>query len=134
MEQSAGGVLFTRRGRQRQYVIVTEHGGHTGLPKGHVEPGETVRETALREIREETGVQATLIGDVMLEETYALPRGGEKHVVYFLATFEGQLCHDPTQVGDVRLLPIREAITALTFEGARRILLEADRLLNNMTL
>ena len=132
MEQSAGCVLFTQRGAQRLYVIVTEHDGHTGLPKGHIEPGETRQQTALREVMEEVGVQATLIGDACLEETYALPRGGEKNVAYFLASFEGPVCPDPTQVCQAQLLPLREAITALTFEGARRILLEADQILSAM--
>lgn len=132
MERSAGGVLFTRKGSSRLYVVVTEHDGHTGLPKGHIEPGETAQETALREIREEVGVTAELLSDVPLEETYALPHGGEKHVVYYLARFDGPLNIDPTQVRHAQLLPLREALVALTFEGARRILREADAQLSAM--
>lgn len=130
MEQSAGGVLYLQRGAQRLYAIVTEHDGHNGLPKGHIEPGETPVAAALREIREETGVDAEIVLPEPLEETYALPHGGEKHVVYYLTRFEGAVRCDPTQVRQVRLLPLREAVTVLTFEGARRILLQADRLLD----
>ena len=48
MEYSAGGVLYTVSRGRRLYVVITELDGHTGLPKGHMEPGETARATALR--------------------------------------------------------------------------------------
>lgn len=51
MERSAGGVLYTEIRGHRMYVVVTELDGHGGLPKGHIEPGEQPRHTALREIR-----------------------------------------------------------------------------------
>ena len=47
-EHSAGGVLFTWSAGRRLYAVVTELDGHTGLPKGHLEPGETPRMAALR--------------------------------------------------------------------------------------
>lgn len=132
-EQSAGGVVYTYLGGKRLYVVVSELDGHTGLPKGHMEPGETQRQTALREIREETGLRAALHADIQLEETYALPRGGDKHVVYFLAYFDSQPVRcDKRHVKDVSLVPLSEALNMLTFPGARRILTEADALLEQM--
>ena len=57
---SAGAVLYTVIDGERRYVLVREKNGSYGMPKGHVEVGETLAETALREIREETGLHATL--------------------------------------------------------------------------
>ena len=42
--ESAGAVLYTEDGGVRQYVLVMEKNGSFGLPKGHVEPGETLAE------------------------------------------------------------------------------------------
>lgn len=132
-EHSAGGVVYTYRGGRRLYVVVTELDGHTGLPKGHLERGETTAQAALREIREETGLTVALLPGHELEECYTLPRGGEKLVTYFIAHFEGQqIACDRRHVRSVLLLPLEEALIILTFAGARRILQEADAILEGM--
>ncbi len=129
-EHSAGGVLFTVEKGVRLYVLVEERGGHRGLPKGHVEPGETLRETALREIREETGIDARLLDVPPLQEHYFLPSGGDKYVTYFLCGFDHQTAvADPTQVNRVMVLPYSQAVATLTFEGARNVLRRAERYL-----
>ena len=55
MEYSCGAVLYTWRDGVPQYVLVYD--SHYGFPKGHIEPGETAKMTARREIEEETGLK-----------------------------------------------------------------------------
>src|SRR5690606_18790830 len=54
-EVSAGGVVFRRDGELR-ILLIRDPYDNWGLPKGHIEAGETAQETAEREVREETGL------------------------------------------------------------------------------
>ena len=56
LEHSSGAVLYTEEQGEIRYILVQERNGNWGFPKGHIEAGESRRQTALREIREETGL------------------------------------------------------------------------------
>ena len=62
----AGGVVFRTRGGKTEYLLVeaTQNPDKLVLPKGHVEEGEQHRETAVREVHEETGVWARIVHDM----------------------------------------------------------------------
>lgn len=62
----AGGVVFRLRGGTAEYLLVeaTNDLSQWVLPKGHIEEGETLREAAVREVYEETGVWARIVGDL----------------------------------------------------------------------
>ncbi|MDD6051887.1 MAG: NUDIX domain-containing protein [Clostridiales bacterium] len=129
MIHSAGAVLYTVMGGERRYVLVREKNGSYGLPKGHVEPGETLAETALREVREETGVIATLHGQqpVMVDE-YPIAGGDVKRVSWFIARYDDQTpIADRTQVLGVLVLPVEAALKTLTYGSTREILRKVDR-------
>ena len=60
-EKSCGAVVFRKyHGNIELLLIKHVVGGHWSFPKGHVEPGETETETAIREIKEETGIDVEL--------------------------------------------------------------------------
>lgn len=125
---SAGAVLYTVMGGERRYVLVREKNGSYGLPKGHVEPGETLAQTALREVREETGVIATLHGQepVMVDE-YPIAGGDVKRVSWFIARYDHQIpSADRTQVLGVLVLPVEAALKTLTYGSTREILRKVD--------
>ncbi len=129
---SAGAVLYTVVDGERRYVLVREKNGSYGLPKGHVEPGETLAETALREVREETGVRAMLhTFQPVLTDEYPIAGGDIKRVSWFVAYYADQTPDaDRTQVLGVLVLPIDAALKTLTYGSTKDILREVDRRLN----
>ena len=132
MIHSAGAVLYTLLNGERRYVLVREKNGSYGLPKGHVEPGEALADTALREVREETGVIATLHArePVMVDE-YPIAGGDVKRVSWFIAHYADQTPDaDTTQVLGVLVLPIDVALRTLTYGSTREILRKVDLLLD----
>ncbi|MCS1350453.1 NUDIX hydrolase [Mechercharimyces sp. CAU 1602] len=86
-EIAAGGVVFHRQGCEIEVLLILDRYGRWTLPKGKQEPGETVEETALREIKEETGVRGRILS--VLEKVhyiyYDRVRGKiDKSVTYYL--------------------------------------------------
>ncbi len=127
-ERSCGAVLFTVRDGVPYYVLVQEN--YYGFPKGHMEAGETERKTAIREIREEAGVDAVIIGDFRKVDRYLLKykQDTEKTVVYFLAYFEGQEIHyQREELNGAVLVPYEEAVRLVTHVRLKRVLREAHR-------
>ena len=132
LEKSCGGVVFTRENGEVRYVIIRHRAGHCGFPKGHMEPGETEKQTALREIREEVGLQCTLMEGFRQQDQYPLPKkpGTMKQVVYFLAEYEGQtLRPQPEEVAQIALLPYAQALKQLTHQQSKNILMDAHAFL-----
>ena len=126
-ERSCGGVLFTVKDGVPYYVIVEEN--YYGFPKGHMEAGETERKTALREIREETGVEASIVGDFRKVDHYILKHkpDTQKTVVYFLAYYEGQeIKYQEEELNGAVLVPYSEAMKLVTHVRLKRVLREAN--------
>ncbi len=128
LEKSCGAVVFTELDGQRYYVLVK--GGYVGLPKGHMEKGESERQTAVREVQEETCVKTQLIPGFRRVVVYHMPNGNDKRVAYFLAKFDHQEAHqNPEEFLKVLVLPYPDALRALTFENDRITLRSAERFL-----
>ena len=125
-EKSCGAVIFREENTQRYYLILTSTQGHTTLCKGHVEGSETERETAVREILEETGLTVEFVDGFREVITYSPKPGVSKDVVFFLARLSGgALTCQPEEVAEVRFLPFDEALAALTHQSDRDVLTKA---------
>ena len=70
-EVSCGAVLYKKEDGLK-YLLILDRNGNYGFPKGHVEAGETFKETALREIKEETGVDALLDDGFLYSISYPI--------------------------------------------------------------
>ena len=129
-EKSCGAVIFREDNTKRCYLILTSTQGHTTLCKGHVEGRETERETAVREIREETGLAVDFVDGFRQVITYSPRPGRMKDVVFFLARAQdGPVTCQPEEVADARFLPLGEALAALTHESDRDTLQKAHAFL-----
>jgi len=130
-EFSAGGLVYKKIGDQTLWMVV-QHSGYKGwiFPKGHIEKEETNEEAALREVKEETGIDAKIIEKIG-ETKYFYVREGEKRfkeAVFFLMEFLGgdESKHD-TETMDIVWLDFESALGKLTFKDEKRILGEAKK-------
>ena len=95
-ETSAGGIVVRRQNDQLYVARVRERGAaHYVLPKGRLDPGESIEQAARREIAEETGLtQLHLLADLGMRERLSLTKRNWKRVHYFLFATQ-QLQSDP---------------------------------------
>lgn len=133
MEISCGTILHTRINGVIHYVLIRADNGYCSFPKGHMEKGESERETALRETWEETSIRAQIIDGFRDEEEYLLKNNIKKRVIYFVASYFGQIpMHNPGfEERELLLLPYEEAYKSLTFKSAKDILYHANEFLNS---
>ncbi|MBA2507051.1 MAG: NUDIX hydrolase [Thermoleophilaceae bacterium] len=128
-EFSAGGVVVRRmRGRDYVAVVRVKDGSVIALPKGHPEEGESMKEAAQREVREETGIDAVdpdKLGDVK----YWYARDGKrifKLVSFFLFRYAGgTITPQEEEVVGAEWLPLAGAPEALAYRGEREMAAKA---------
>jgi 8-oxo-dGTP pyrophosphatase MutT (NUDIX family) len=149
-EFSSGGVVL-RKMRARWYVAVIEphtdrprknvrvktakrtpaDAEHIALPKGTIDPGEQPDETALREIREETGVRAELIAKLADIKYIYVRNWGDRAKVFKVVSFylflyrSGRLGNIAPamriEVQNAFWLPLEEAVSKLSYKGEREV-------------
>ena len=134
-EVSCGALVFTRINDEIYWVIIRSLEGIYGFAKGHIEKGETEKETAMREVWEETHLLPVFIDGFIAEDEYPLPKkpGVMKKVIYFLAEYEGQeIVFQKEELLGAYLMTYDEAKECLQFQPSRDILKKANDFVKNM--
>ncbi len=131
-EKSCGGILYRRRADGVfEYLVLHQHrGGTWSVPKGHIATGESERETALREIREETGLTVSLLDGFRKELSYTVSAKASKNLVLFLAEATGELALGENEISEAVWVEKSAAIRRLGGRSIGHIIEAAEVFLN----
>lgn len=133
-EVSAGGIVYRRTQDNGVEVALIRSRRRWGLPKGHLEPGETVQQAACREVVEETGLRGEVV-DKLGEITYRFmnkwaegkPVRVFKRVHFYLIRWTGGDVqgHD-YEVDEARWFPIETALETLSYATEKKMMRRAQ--------
>src|ERR1700759_561390 len=135
-EHSSGGVVVSLRD-DAAYVamIATRQKSRWGLPKGAVAAGETSEQAALREVLEETGLEARVVKPLETIDYFFRAAGVliHKSVDFFLMLYvRGEMTPQLSEVDDAVWFEIGEAISRASFDSERKLLEMAASEIENL--
>ena len=122
-EKSCGCIVM----HKDKVLLVKHNKGHWDFPKGHVEEGETEKQTAMRAVKEETNVNVQILSDKKYQTNYIIKdKNIDKDVIFFLAK-PLNLNQKPKLEEVIRSewKKFEDALEVITYERSRQLLREA---------
>lgn len=127
-EISAGGVVFFGN----DVLLLKKKNGNWVLPKGRIEADEQAKEAALREVCEETGVNASILGylghiEYSYKDTFITSKTIEKTVYWYIMKSNNLRCEPQKEEGfvEARFVHISKAAKFLRYNDERRVIEKA---------
>ncbi|HLR96245.1 MAG TPA: NUDIX hydrolase [Jiangellaceae bacterium] len=128
-ETSAGGLVLDRGDGATHAVLIGRVDRRSRLewvlPKGHVELGESLEQTAVREVAEETGLEAAVIGPLGVVDYWFVSKGRKVHKTvhhFVLESTGGALSTDDSEVTEIAWVPLGEIRAQLRYASERRLI------------
>jgi len=135
--ESEGGVVYRSTDDLVEVVLVgRSEQGTWFLPKGTPRPGETREQTALREVREETGLVTRIvepIGNIRYWFVASRTRIHKTVYYYLMVPIGGQISHHDPEYDRVAWFPIQQALAVLTYPNDTDIVRRALALIERRT-
>lgn len=133
-EKSCGAIVYRNIGGVTRYLLIkNRRSANWSFPKGHIEDGESLKQTAKREVLEETGIHLDIFPGFMSKSQYTIQNKIQKTVFIFVGTTKDEqtkIQHE--EIEDYIWLPFDGAYKYLKFENDKAILKEArDFLIDN---
>ena len=133
-ETSAGGVVYRLHDGHALFLLIRDSYQKWGFPKGHLESGERSEDAAVREVREETGIDdLALRGQIETIDWYFRFRGQLIHkVCHFYLMETTQASTNPQQAEGItacRWVSYDDARAAISYANARKVLARAHEMI-----
>ena len=134
---SSGGVAFRQIDSTIEIALIAVNpSGRWQLPKGIIDPGETSEIAAVREVREEAGIETDLLAPIeTIEYWYFGDQRGtrvrfHKLVHFYLLAFrDGNVADHDHEVDEARWVNLPDALKMLAFEGEKSVVKKASELI-----
>ncbi len=126
-EKSCGALVVRDKGEKPELLLLKhKYGGHWSFPKGHVEAGETEVQTALREVKEETGLTIELLKGFRQSVEYYPKPNVKKQVVYFLGyAQQWDAVPQEEEISEIRWVLLEDAHKIVTFRNDKFLINKA---------
>lgn len=136
-EKSAGVIIFRKDGNETFFLLLRAYSwGQWNFPKGNIESGENEKEAALREAREETGLNNfNIIEDFKEKIEYYYKKRGEtvhKEVIYFLAETDEKDIKLSFEHKGYTWLNFEQALNLVSFDNSRELLKKAKKVIDQV--
>ena len=129
-ETTSGGVIFRRsqKSGELEILLIKDAKSRWTIPKGHVEEGEEPKETAEREIREETGLQEMQVRDWLGKVNFRYRRNHTlvlmtMHIYLVQALGSTDRLHPEDWLSDIQWLSAAQAVDSIAYEDIGKLML-----------
>lgn len=117
-EKSCGAVVI----KENNILLIEQKSGFYSFPKGHMEKFESEKETATREVKEETNLDIEILSDLRLPLSYLQKSDMTKEVIYFLAkSISEKVKIQESELSGYEWVNIDEVENKLTFDNMKEI-------------
>jgi 8-oxo-dGTP pyrophosphatase MutT (NUDIX family) len=127
-EFTAGGVVYRRGQNGIDILMIADHKGRWTIPKGHVEPKESLQQTAVREVREETGLRQLVIRELLDKIHFFYRKDGK---LIFMTTYvylmealgdtDKIVPENNEGITDVKWFPADKALELIEYKDTERL-------------
>jgi diadenosine hexaphosphate hydrolase (ATP-forming) len=127
-EYTAGGVVYRHRNDDIDILMIQDRMGRWTIPKGHVEEGEKIEQTALREVEEETGLSELRLGEKLDKLHFFYRKEGK---LIFMTTYvflmealgdsDAVVAEDSEGIVDAKWFPQAEALRLIEYRDTERL-------------
>lgn len=128
-ETTAGGVIFRRNKEGKlEILLIQDAKNRWTIPKGHVEPNEEPKQTAEREIREETGLQEMKVHNWLGKVSFRYRRGQTlvlmtMHIYLVQGLGDTNRLHPEDWLNDIKWFPSTVAIDKIAYDDIGNLIL-----------